>query len=172
MKVPSATLVALRGVIYALAFMLLWTWLALSVRRFDGHIPLTIPNWLQPVGWLLAILGAALSVLCVATFIARGRGTPAPFDPPREFVASGPYQYSRNPMYLGGTGVLLGLGLILQSVAIVVLAAVFVLLAHAFVVLYEERGLARRFGASYQRYRESVPRWIPTVRTPSAGSRS
>ena len=42
-----------------------------------------------------------MTAWCIGTFVTKGQGTPAPFDPPREFVASGPYRYVRNPMYIG-----------------------------------------------------------------------
>ena len=93
---------------------------------------------------------------------ARDRSrTPAPFDAPREFVAAGPYRYVRNPMYIGGFGVLLGAGLALQSPAIVGLAVLFLLLVHLLVLLYEEPVLDGRFGDPYRRYKSSVHRWLP-----------
>src|SRR5262249_46455685 len=97
----------------------------------------------------------------VTEFTFRGRGTPAPFDAPRVFVASGPYRFVRNPMYLGAAGVIAGAGLFLGSPAILLLAVGFLLLAHGFVMLYEEPALRARFGESYTRYPRSARRWIP-----------
>ena len=164
MSVPNNSLqpifTALRGVFYGAAFVLLWGWLAVSVRSLDPRIPIAIPLWLRPLGLALASAGAVLAATCLATFITRGRGTPAPFDPPRVFVASGPYRYVRNPMYVGGIGVLFGAGLVLLSPAIVLLALAFFVIAHVFVVAYEEPTLARKFGESYAQYRSRVSRWI------------
>src|SRR6516165_7308938 len=101
----------LRGVVYSAAFVWLWTWLAISVRSLDAQLPVSLPTWIRPLGFVLASVGALLAGICIATFVTKGRGTPAPFDPPREFVASGPYRYVRNPMYVGGTAVILGAGL-------------------------------------------------------------
>jgi protein-S-isoprenylcysteine O-methyltransferase Ste14 len=109
-------------------------------------------------------LGLPLALTCVALFVLRGRGTPAPFDPPREFVATGPYRLVRNPMYVGGMAVLLGWGLILLSPSIVLLAVGFMLLAHVFVVFYEEPALEKSFDASYLEYKRSVGRWLPKWR--------
>src|SRR5947199_228504 len=81
--------------------------------------------------------------------------------PAREFVAQGPYKYVRNPMYVGGLGVLAGFGLYQRSLAIVLFALVFLCCAHLFVVFYEEPGLERRFGQSYLDYKRSVNRWLP-----------
>jgi protein-S-isoprenylcysteine O-methyltransferase Ste14 len=150
----------LRGVVYAVLFVWLWVWIAGAVRSFDARIPVTLAAGLRPLGFALAGLGAILIGASVATFVTRGRGTPAPFDPPREFVASGPYRYVRNPMYVGAAAAMLGAGLVLSSPSIVMLSAAFVLMLHLFLVLYEEPALARKFGAPYERYRSSVRRWM------------
>lgn len=155
------TFVVLRAAFWAAAFVLLWTYVARSVQPLDARLSVTIPAWAFPLGVAAALAGALLTLWCIATFALRGRGTPAPFDPPREFVAAGPYRYVRNPMYIGGFGVILGAGLILRSPSIAGLAFLFVLLAHLLVLLYEEPNLARRFGASYLRYRSEVNRWLP-----------
>ena len=67
-----------------------------------GHstleFPFTIPAWAFPLGLVLALAGGLVALWCIVAFVARGRGTPAPFDPPREFVAAGPYRYVRNPI--------------------------------------------------------------------------
>src|SRR4051795_11750684 len=89
--------IVLRGIIYSAGFVWLWTWLALRVRSFDTEIPVSLPAWMRPVGFVVAAAGAMVAGTCIATFVTLGRGTPAPFDPPREFVASGPYRYVRNP---------------------------------------------------------------------------
>jgi len=158
---PLRILVVLRAALYASAFVLLWAWLAASVQPLDARLPFAIPAWARPLGWALALAGALLALWCIATFVARGRGTPAPFDPPREFVAAGPYRYVRNPMYIGCFGGLLGAGLALRSPAIAGLAFVFLLLTHLLVLLYEEPALTRRFGDPYRHYKSSVHRWLP-----------
>jgi protein-S-isoprenylcysteine O-methyltransferase Ste14 len=160
------SLTILRGILYSAGFVWLWAWLVVSVRPLDARIPVALPNWLRPVGFGLASLGALLAGACIATFVTKGRGTPAPFDPPREFVASGPYRYVRNPMYVGAAMVIFGAGLVLSSPSVVVLGIAFVLIMHLFVVLYEEPVLASRFGAAYQSYRCLVHRWL--IRKPNS----
>lgn len=118
----------------ATGFVLLWAWLVVSVQPFDERLPFVVPTWLRPVGMVIGVAGALLAGWCIATFITSGQGTPAPFDPPREFVATGPYRYVRNPMYIGGQCVMLAAGLILASPSIVALAGAFWLCAHLFVV--------------------------------------
>ncbi len=158
-----AAFTALRGVLYSVAFVLTWVWVAVAVRSYDARLPFVVAPWLRPVGVAFAIAGLLLDAWCVTTFIIRGRGTPAPFDPPREFVASGPYRYVRNPMYIGGFLVLLGAGLATRSPAMALLAVLFLLLAHLLVMVYEERTLERRFGESYLHYKATVRRWLPRV---------
>lgn len=167
---PTRLFVALRALGVASGFVLLWTWLATAVRRYDARLGLEIPDGWRAVGWPLAVLGALLAGACVVAFVLRGEGTPAPFDPPRRFVASGPYRFVRNPMYLGGAAVIAGAGLVVGSVAILLLAAAFLAFFHLFVVLYEEPALTRRFGSSYLEYRRSVNRWLPR-RPPPTSSR-
>ena len=154
-------LAAVRSSVYGSAFVVLWFWFARWATRFDGVLGLRIPLWLELVGVVVAIGGAVLAVACVVAFFTVGRGTPAPFDPPREFVAVGPYRYVRNPMYLGGFSVLLGAGLYLSSPGVLCVALVFLVFFHLFVRFYEEPTLEARFGESYRLYRERVRRWWP-----------
>ena len=150
-----------RGLVYATGFVLIWGWLALAARGLDPALGGPLPTVMRPVGAALFAVGAVLALTCIGLFLGPGRGTPAPFDPPREFVASGPYRWTRNPMYLGAAGALLGLGLWWQSPGIVGLSVAFIVIAHLFVMLGEEPGLERRFGTSYQAYLRRVHRWLP-----------
>jgi protein-S-isoprenylcysteine O-methyltransferase Ste14 len=156
-------MVALRGSVMAILFVVLWVWLATLATHFDPVIGLHPPAWLQPVGWILAVPGAILGTTCVVLFLWRGRGTPAPFDPPTIFVASGPYRYCRSPMYVGGILTFFGSGLIVGSISIILLGGVFWLLSHILTVLVEEPDLTRRFGDSYLEYRSKVNRWVPRL---------
>ncbi len=112
-------------------------------------------------GAVLIVLGGSVVLACVAMFVVAGRGTPAPFDPPRALVPRGPYRWARNPMYLGALAVLVGFGLWRASLAMILLAAPAALCAHLLVVLYEEPSLQRRFGSHYLAYRSAVNRWLP-----------
>jgi protein-S-isoprenylcysteine O-methyltransferase Ste14 len=153
--------VAVRALLYATGFVSLWGWLALRVRHFDAERGLYLPFWTGFIGIAFFALGAFIVVSCVAAFVFFGKGTPAPFDPPRQFVASGPYRFVRNPMYLGAVLVLSGFGLYARSPSVLGLGALALLSSHLFVVFVEEPGLAARFGESYGAYRLKVSRWIP-----------
>lgn len=157
----SRSLTAFRAALYASGFVLVWAWLATVVAPYNVALGGPLPTWLRPLGALAAVLGAALGISCVVLFVGPGRGTPAPFDAPRAFVAVGPYRWVRNPMYLGGAGVMVGAALWFRSPAVLLLAAVFLALAHVFVLLYEEPALERRFGQTYVDYKRRVRRWRP-----------
>src|SRR2546430_16256284 len=116
----------------------------------------------QGVGLAVVVLGAALALWCIVTFAFVGKGTPAPFDPPRRLVVRGPYRFVRNPMYIGAALALAGAALFYGSWPLLIYAAVFLLSTHVFVVVYEEPMLRRTFGQEYEAYCRQVLRWFPT----------
>jgi protein-S-isoprenylcysteine O-methyltransferase Ste14 len=109
------------------------------------------------------LLGAVTYLWCAWDFTFAGRGTPAPIDPPKELVVKGLYRYVRNPMYVGVTLILLGEALLFESAVLFLYAGFLLVCAHLFIVYYEEPTLKRLFGASYESYCKSVPRWIPRL---------
>ncbi len=122
------------------------------------------------VGWnlgglVLIAVGAFVLAVCYAGFIVEGQGTPAPYDPPRRLVTGRFYERVRNPIYVGVILVLLGEATLFASIPLLAYAGIVWLGFHLFVVLYEEPGLRRRFGASYEAYLRRVPRWLPRLRS-------
>jgi protein-S-isoprenylcysteine O-methyltransferase Ste14 len=154
--------IALRAAIFGTGFILLWGQGALSLhRRYDAALGFALPGWTRALGLALMAAGGTLAFACVATFVTRGEGTPAPFDPPRKFVAAGPYRFVRNPMYAGGFVALLGFGLYEQALTILLFTLPWLVCAHLFVILYEEPHLRATFGPAYEAYCHSVGRWLP-----------
>jgi protein-S-isoprenylcysteine O-methyltransferase Ste14 len=151
--------VALRAAFFAALFLWLWGWMALGARRYDTALGWGLPDWAPVAGVALMLGGGALALTCIGLFAVRGEGTPAPFDAPRKFVAVGPYRWARNPMYLGGWGLLAGFGLFERSAAMALFSFLFLAIAHVFVLAYEEPALRSQFGASYREYCRRVPRW-------------
>src|SRR5260370_34580602 len=143
---------AIRTAAFMTGFVFLWGWLALGVRKYDQELNVALPAWTAIFGVFLMAAGGALALACGGLFTVRGRGTPAPFDAPREFVAIGPYKYVRNPMYFGALTVLLGFGFVERSVSILLFAAGWFVLAHDFVIVYDEASLLHKFGSSYDSY--------------------
>ena len=150
----------IRSLIYVPAFILFFGWIALRVRVYDQDIGL-LSEWTKLPGIILMVVGGILVLICVGVFIIRGKGTPAVFDPPTEFVAIGPYKFVRNPMYIGGFILLIGVALFHHSISILILCGVLFFLFHLFVVFVEELQLEKRFGESYIEYKNSVNRWVP-----------
>lgn len=118
-----------------------------------------------PVGLLPLVPGLALLLVCVREFYVAGRGTLAPWSPPRELVVSGPYRFSRNPMYIAVALVLWGWALGFHSRTLAVYALGVMLAFHLRVVLAEERFLARTQGGKWRDYKARVPRWLPIPRS-------
>ncbi|HTO97196.1 MAG TPA: isoprenylcysteine carboxylmethyltransferase family protein [Myxococcales bacterium] len=112
-------------------------------------------------GMVLGAAGVLLALWCVYTFARVGKGTPAPFDPPRRLVVRGPYRFVRNPMYIGAVLALLGAALAYRSWPLAGYAVLFLLVMHLFAVLYEEPTLRRTFGTDYEAYCVRVRRWWP-----------
>ena len=119
----------------------------------------------RAAGIVIAGAGAVIAVWCILTFVFAGRGTPAPFDPPRRLVTRGPYQFVRNPMYIGAGLVLAGAGLLYESLPLIAYAGLFLLATHLFVVWYEEPTLRSTFGEAYEAYCRRVGRWWPSLRS-------
>ena|SRR5437016_196998 len=118
----------------------------------------------QGVGLAVVVLGAALALWCIVTFAFVGKGTPAPFDPPRRLVVRGPYRFVRNPMYIGAALALAGAALFYGSWPLLGYMGLFLLITHLFVRLYEEPVLHRLFGTEYEEYCRVVRRWRPSLR--------
>jgi protein-S-isoprenylcysteine O-methyltransferase Ste14 len=105
-------------------------------------------------------LGLAVLLWCVHDFHTRGLGTLAPWDPPRRLVISGPYRYSRNPMYVGVLLILLGWSLAFVSRGHLIYAVVMGVVFHLRVVFFEEPWLAKTHGTDWIAYRANVNRWL------------
>jgi protein-S-isoprenylcysteine O-methyltransferase Ste14 len=119
---------------------------------------------LQAAGIALLSVGLLLFVASLHRFVTEGRGTLAPWDPPRQLVVGGPYRYVRNPMISGVVLVLLGEALVLLSRPHLEWALIFLGINAIYIPLVEEPLLVRRFGADYREYCRHVPRLVPRWR--------
>ena len=120
-------------------------------------------GWEQVSGLVVGTFGAVIALWCILTFALVGKGTPAPFDPPRKLVIRGPYRFVRNPMYTGATIALTGASIYYQSASLLAYAGVFLLICHIFVVMYEEPTLRQTFERDYEEYCGRVKRWWPKL---------
>jgi protein-S-isoprenylcysteine O-methyltransferase Ste14 len=114
--------------------------------------------WLA--GSVLFIIGLVLLLWCVQAFLVAGRGTLAPWDPPRHLVRVGPYRWSRNPMYVAVACLLLAWWATFGSSGLAVYAVAVVVAFELRVVWGEEPWLERTHGAEWRAYKASVRRWI------------
>lgn len=125
--------------------------LAADRWRFEG----------SPLGWLLLTCGIGVTLRCVREFYVIGKGTLAPWDPPKRLVVIGLYRLTRNPMYVGVLSVVAGWALLTGSPILGIYAALLALAFHLRVVHYEEPILASSFPNEWALYRKTVNRWIP-----------
>jgi len=154
--------VLVRAITYAAVFIgFVLVYLPGRFLSWSGIVAPTTTGAPQITGMIMVAVGTAIALWCVFTFVFIGKGTPAPFDPPRKLVIRGPYRFVRNPMYIGAGMTLAGAALYYESVSLLIYAAIFFAVAHLFVVAYEERVLHRSFGSEYEAYCRRVRRWLP-----------
>jgi protein-S-isoprenylcysteine O-methyltransferase Ste14 len=132
---------------------------ATAFRIAEAPIAIAI----QAAGLGALLIGLTLFVASLRQFIVRGRGTLAPWDPPKHLVVEGPYRYVRNPMISGVLFIVSGEAMILLSSAHAVWALIFLLINVTYIPISEEPGLRQRFGASYEEYCANVGRFIPRI---------
>lgn len=155
--------VLVRAITYASLFVgFLLVFLPARVLSSSGIVRPVSMGPAQIAGVVVGAVGAVIALWCISTFVVIGRGTPAPFDPPRNLVVVGPYRWVRNPMYVGAALALAGAALFYESWALLGYCAAFLLITHLFVVAYEEPVLRATFGDPYVRYCEGVRRWLPS----------
>jgi protein-S-isoprenylcysteine O-methyltransferase Ste14 len=140
----------------ALAGGLLLCGLLLHLLGAHGH---RLVRFHQLLGLLLTAGGVGLSVYAAALFAARDT-TRNPYGQPTAFVAVMPYTFTRNPMYLGLTLILLGFAVFFASVAMLLAPVGFVLVIDRIVIAREEYTLERIFGQTYLDYKSRVRRWL------------
>ena len=119
-----------------------------------------IPRGVSPgLGALLILLAIGLFVFAVRTF--RAAGTPVPGNrPTTTIVGTGPYRFSRNPIYLAFSLLQFGIALLVNSLWLVVTLLAAVAVMSWVVIPREERYLEARFPSQYPAYKDSVRRWL------------
>src|SRR5262250_369352 len=155
--------VLVRAITYVALFIgLLFIYLPGRLLSWSGIVQPEVTGKAQIAGMIVGGIGAVIALWCIFAFVFVGKGTPAPFDPPRRLVIRGPYRFVRNPMYVGAGTALVGAALYYQSLSLLAYVALFIVATHLFVVWYEEPTLSRLFGDDYAAYRARVRRWLPS----------
>lgn len=119
-------------------------------------VPRTAGHW---IGGCLIVAALALGVWAVLTFRRAGT-TPDPHGDVSAFVISGPFAFSRNPMYVTNVAFQIGAAFVLDNAWILMLAPVTWLLLDRIIIAGEEHYLADKYGATYHAYRGRVRRWL------------
>jgi protein-S-isoprenylcysteine O-methyltransferase Ste14 len=131
---------------------------------------ITAPTLFQSSGGvMLLVAGGLVLISSVVSFYRRGRGTLAPWDPPKHLVVQDLYRFNRNPMYVGVVALVCGWALVTGNPWSYLYAAIVPVVFHLRVVLYEEKQMERLFGREWASYREAVPRWGVTLRPYNPG---
>jgi len=128
-------------------------------------------GWLEPLefvpeDWPAGLLGAVVFVLALALAVwaldtMTRAGTNVPTNrPTTTIVEGGPYRFTRNPIYMGMFGGLIGLGIAFDNLWLPLMLVPFALVIRYGVVAREEAYLERKFGDAYRRYRQRVRRWL------------
>jgi protein-S-isoprenylcysteine O-methyltransferase Ste14 len=147
----------LRAVI---AFLALPGVVALLVPAVIGTRELRGSGQFHALGLLILLPAFAGLLWCVRDFYVAGKGTLAPWSPPRNLVRIGLYRHSRNPMYVAVTLMLVGWAACFWSLTLASYTCFVMLAFHLRVVLGEEPWLERTHGNAWTEYRASVPRWL------------
>jgi protein-S-isoprenylcysteine O-methyltransferase Ste14 len=116
-------------------------------------------EWNEAIGLILVMVGAGVSSFAAAIFQARDT-TRKPWGEPTQFVVQPPFTWTRNPMYLGLTIVLLGCAVFFSSITMLLAPAVFFVVIDRMVIPREEETMERLFGKDYVAYKERVRRWV------------
>ncbi|MFN2440899.1 MAG: isoprenylcysteine carboxylmethyltransferase family protein [Chitinophagaceae bacterium] len=111
-------------------------------------------------GAIIFIIGFAIMLRCIISFAVEGRGTLSPADPTKKLVITGLYKYSRNPMYVGVTMILIGEAIFFQSVNLWIYLIFVFIVFNIFILLHEEPRLRKDFGEEYKQYCQKVRRWV------------
>jgi protein-S-isoprenylcysteine O-methyltransferase Ste14 len=139
--------------IYLAALLVGW-W---ANRRWPLSIGFEGASTIVAVG--LIIVWAALAASSIGLF-RRSRTSMIPIRPASTLVTSGPYRFTRNPMYVGLAALTAAVALFMRTWWPILLLIPVLLTVQQFVILPEERYLRRRFGTAYESYAQRVRRWL------------
>lgn len=122
-------------------------------------LPFAFPKVLVGVGYLLVLVGLGLAISASGQFM-KAHTTLDPHGSVTEIVTSGPYRFSRNPIYLGFVYLLIGISFAFRTYWGVVLSPLLMLLLYQLVIKHEEAYLEKKFGDMYTSYQSRVRRWL------------
>ena len=139
-------------------FMIAGVLIGVGLQALESlpFVPRTAGQW---IGGCVIAAALALGVWAVLTFRRAGT-TPDPHGDVTAFVITGPFAFSRNPMYVTNVAFQIGAAFVLDNAWILMLAPVTWLLLDRIIITGEEHYLADKYGATYDAYRGRVRRWL------------
>jgi len=127
--------------------------------HFGWPLPLVRHPVGGPIGAGVVLMAVGLLIAAVRTF--RAAGTPVPGNrPTTTIVRTGPYRFSRNPIYLAFSSLQVGIALLVSNLWLLITLVPALALMSFWVIPREERYLEARFPSEYLPYKSSVPRWL------------
>jgi protein-S-isoprenylcysteine O-methyltransferase Ste14 len=134
--------------------------LGVGMRYAAGPLAIAAYRYLALTAGVAVFVGGLWLIVGAWKLFKRTGQDPKPWKPTPEIVLSGPYRFTRNPMYLGLTCIQIGVGLALNNLWISLLAAFSLLAVHFIAVVPEEKYLTEKFGDSYRGYLVKVRRYL------------
>jgi protein-S-isoprenylcysteine O-methyltransferase Ste14 len=122
-------------------------------------LPFAFPKVLERIGYILVIVGVGLAISAASGFM-RAQTTLDPHGSVSNIVTSGPYRFSRNPIYLGFVCLLIGFPFIFRIYWGLILSPLFIVLMNMLVIQHEEAYLEKKFRDVYTSYKSRVRRWL------------
>lgn len=145
--------IALPPLIYLVTIVLAFV-LALLIP-----LRLSIPVVIRWVAGIIVVAGMGVAVVGRRAFERAGTNV-NPMEPSTKLVLSGPYRFTRNPMYVGMAIATVALAVATVNGWLLILLVPTWAVMHWGVILREERYLTRKFGAEYEAYRRRVRRYL------------
>lgn len=122
-------------------------------------LPFAFPKFLVWVGYALVLIGFGLAFSAAIRFM-QARTTLDPHGSVSAIVTDGIYRFTRNPIYLGFVGMLIGFPFIFRTYWGLILSPIFIVLMNILVIQHEEAYLEKKFGEPYTSFKSRVRRWL------------
>lgn len=127
--------------------------------HFTLPIAKVIPYPFSLLGIILIIAGLSIAFV-TNSLLLKKKTSIKPLERPSELITSGPFNFSRNPIYFGMSIILFGVEIILGSLSPFVFPIIFVIIIDKSFIPIEENNLEKIFGKEYQNYKAKVRRWL------------
>jgi len=148
------------GVHFPPPFMFFLTgWAGWWLGHKMGWLVFGSSDWLDLLGVVLIVAGFALGAWALLPFLFH-KTSPLPWEADDKLLVTGPYRFSRNPMYAGMALLYAGVGIGLGSGMVILLLLPLILIINRFVIAGEEAYLLRTFGEEYRTFHSKVRRWL------------